>query len=387
MQEPFVDLRLGDVHEVLRSFPADYVQTVITSPPYWGLRNYSAGSQEIGSEPTFEQHVDTILDVMAEVKRVLRPDGTVWFNYGDRYNTHNSGERGKGIVSVHRETRDDWKNGDLIGMPWEIAFALRDQGGWILRSDIVWHKNNPMPESITDRPTRAHEFLFLLAKNRKYFYDHEAIKEPYAEVTKAEAKIDYHGQDTKDYSGAGAQSPSSSKRRILESIKNGTGRNKRDVWQIPVQPYKGGHFATFPEALVEPCVLAGSSGGGQCRACGSPYRRVVEREPIPDEIKRKFEDARAKTARDTGRTDGHTNYKPNFRRATRTTGWEPGCECGAGVEPQIVLDPFLGSGRAGIVARRLGRSFIGSELNEDYLGQAWGNILSVEPPQQDEEAA
>jgi DNA modification methylase len=365
MQEPFVDLRLGDVREVLRSFPADYAQTVITSPPYWGLRNYSAGSQEIGSESTFEQHVDVILDVMAEVRRVLRPDGTVWFNYGDRYDKHDN----------------------LMGMPWQIAFALRDAGDWILRSDIVWHKNNPMPESVQSRPTRAHEFLFLLAKNRKYFHDHEAIKEPYAEVTKAEAKIDYRGQDTKDYSGAGAQSPSSSKRRILESIKNGTGRNKRDVWQIPVQPYKGGHFATFPEALVEPCVLAGSSGGGQCRACGSPYRRVVEREPVPDEIKRKFEEARVKTARDTGRTDGHTNYKPNFRRGSRTTGWAATCDCGAEPEPQIVLDPFLGSGRAGIVARRLGRSFIGSELNEDYLGQAWGNILSVEPPQQDEEAA
>jgi len=403
--DPFVDIRIGDVREVLDTLPAQSVHMGVTSPPYWGLRNYQAGSQEIGSEPTFEQHVEVIVDVMARVHRVLRNDGVFWFNYGDAYarsETAGVKKEGSSKERLNIEQRKslgipgDCKDGDLIGMPWQIAFALRDWG-WYLRTDVIWHKPNAMPESVTNRPTRSHEYMFLLSKSKRYFYDIEATKEPYAESTLKEARTDYTGQETKDYANANAQLPSASKRRILESVRKGGGRQKRDVWadptavwSIPVQPYRGGHFATFPERLVEPCILAGTSGGGCCGACGVGYRRLVEKEPIPDDVKAKFEEARARTAADTGRTDGHTNYRPNFKRGTKTIGWQPACDCVydgpnsevapiVDAEPCVVLDPFCGSGRAGMVARRLGRSFIGIELNVDYAGQALENIYGVEP--------
>lgn len=364
--EPFVDVLVGDVREQLALLPDNFVQTCVTSPPYWGLRNYGVEGQ-LGSEPTIDEFVEHMVTVFREVKRVLRPDGSLYLNLGDCY----AGSGRGGSI----------KPKDLVGAPWLVAFALRADG-WYLREDIVWHKPNPMPESITDRCTRSHEYIFHLTKSPRYYYDHEAIKEPYAEDSEQayRAGKKYNGKAQKDYASAKAQDPSESKRRMMESIANGTGRNKRDVWIIPVQPYRGGHFATFPEALVEPCVLATSSQAGQCATCGAPWKRVTEKEPIPDEIREKFEAARIKTAEDTGRTDGYTNYKPNFRRATTTIGWTPTCACEADPEPQIVLDPFTGSGRTGIVARAHGRSFIGVELNPDYAAQAERNIAGEQPP-------
>jgi DNA modification methylase len=368
MRDPVSEILIGDVRSALDSLPAQSVHMGITSPPYWGLRNYSAGNLEIGSERTFAEHVSVIVDVMRRVRRVLRDDGVFWLNYGDRY-----AERG------------------LMMMPFQIALALQADG-WYVGCDVVWHKPNPMPESVTKRPTRAHEFVFLLAKSDRYYYDVEATKEPYAASTIKEAQSEYTGEETKDYATAKAQQPSASKRRILASVRKGGGRQKRDVWAdesavwtIPVQPYRGGHFATFPERLVEPPILAGSSGGGACGFCGAPFTRVVEREPIPDEIKARFEAARARTKADTGRTDGHTNYRPNFTRGSTTIGWQPGCDCAGMYQlsaedidevkvPCTVLDPFAGSGRAGIVAKRLGRSFIGIELNVEYATQAIENI-------------
>ena len=409
--EPFVDILVGDVRAGLAQLPDNFVQTCVTSPPYWGLRDYGVNGQ-IGSEKAVDEFVQTMVDVFEQVRRVLRPDGSLYLNLGDGYsgsgrggnpiaNTKQSTNKGSLSVGVlyGREQADReiererikqqnrlLKSGgikpkDLIGSPWLVAFALRN-AGWYLREDIVWHKPNPMPESITDRCTRSHEYIFHLTKSARYYYDHEAIKEPYAEDSEQayRAGKKYEGKAQKDYAGAKAQDPSESKRRMMASIQNGTGRNKRDVWIIPVQPYRGGHFATFPEALVEPCILATSSEAGQCSTCGTPWHRVVEKEPIPEEIRQQFEDARAKTAAATGRTDGHTNYKPNFRRGSTTVGWAPACGCNADPEPQIILDPFTGSGRTGIVARRLGRSFIGTELNPDYAAQAEANIAGAEPP-------
>ncbi len=408
IRAPTIDIYCGDVREVLRQLPEHTVQVVVTSPPYWGLRNYGVEGA-LGSEKTVEEYVANLVEVFTEVWRVLRDDGSVYLNLGDCYagsgrggnpdaGTKQGTNRGSQTVGVlygrdhggreqeRRRIREQIENQkasglrpkDLIGVPWRVAFALRDWG-WYLREDIVWHKPNPMPESVVDRCTRSHEFVFHLTKSDRYFYDHEAIKEPYADATLYEADHSYGGTETKDYEGAKAQKPSASKRRILASIKAGTGRNKRDVWTIPVQPYRGGHFATFPEKLVEPCILAASSEGGECSACGAPYRRVTEKEPIPDEIKAKFEEARARTREATGRTDGHTNFKPNFRRAVRTVGFAPSCKCGVDPVPQIVMDPFLGSGRAGIVAKRLGRSVIGIDLNPDYVLQAMQNIEGETP--------
>jgi DNA modification methylase len=397
--EPWVDVRCGEVREVLAQLPEKSVQVVVTSPPYWNLRNYGAQVGMLGSEATPDLYVAAMVEVMEGVRRVLRDDGTVWLNLGDcyahdiPYQVPDSKHKDVGN-GAPRHIPSGLKKGDLIGIPWRVAFALQ-AAGWYLRSDVIWFKPNPMPESVRTRPTRAHEYLFLLSKSQTYYYDIEATKEPYADSTQKEAAAAYRGQETKDYAAAGAQAPSATKRRILEAVKRGGGRQKRDVWKveegavwtIPVQPYRGGHFATFPEQLVAPPILAGSSGGGQCAGCGTPTTRIVEREPIPQEIKDAFEAARVRTAEATGRTDGHTNFKPNFRRASSTLGWAPGCDCAEKVgrvhwhllnEPQIVLDPFVGSGRAGMVARKLGRSFIGIDLNEGYVAQALTNILEVD---------
>lgn len=276
------------------------VQCVVTSPPYFGLRDYGSASQ-IGLEPTPAAYVASLVTVFREVWRVLRDDGTVWLNLGDSYNSaaqFNAQFRdGLGVEAKRYSegVRGDWaghrpmiaglKPKDLLGIPWLVAFALRDDG-WYLRSDIIWSKPNPMPESVTDRPTKAHEYLFLLSKSERYYYDAAAIAERGSDALRVQVEQGYDGEGLKDYAAAGVQNPSSVKARIIAGARkrlplaqhkqaalgqNGTGylgtndpfltRNKRSVWEIPTQPYAGAHFATFPEALVEPCVLAGSRLG------------------------------------------------------------------------------------------------------------------------------
>ena len=225
---------IGDVRTAMQSIPDQSVQTCITSPPYWGLRDYGEGDQ-IGLEETPEQYVDQMVQVFREVWRVLKDDGTLWLNIGDSYagnmsRASNNGRAGFGSEreGVFSRMPDGLKPKDLVGIPWRLAFALQADG-WYLRQDIIWHKPNPMPESVTDRCTKSHEYVFLLSKSRQYFYDHEAIKEPVAEITNSSS--------------------------LYET------RNKRDVWTVATKPYKGAHFAVMPEALVEPCILAGSAAG------------------------------------------------------------------------------------------------------------------------------
>ncbi len=222
---------LGDVRERLADLADDSIQTCITSPPYWGLRDYGNANQ-LGAEADPRDYIATMVDVFREVRRVLRPDGALWLNLGDSYYNNFGGgsasmttgnatavrQKGRRNVPKH----DTLKMKDLIGVPWEIALALRNDG-WYLRQDIIWSKTNPIPESVTDRCTKAHEYLFLLTKSPRYFFDHNAIKE---QATSQDGQ-----------------------------------RNKRSVWSIPVRPFKDAHFAVMPEALVEPCVLATSRVG------------------------------------------------------------------------------------------------------------------------------
>lgn len=297
------------------------VDCCITSPPYWGLRSYPSEWQ-IGLEASPDLYVASLVAVFAEVWRVLNDDGTVWLNLGDSYSGSGKGPSNEGskqrtnagsLIMNHRnpaqfasgQAPTQWlsvpqglKQKDLVGIPWRVAFALQADG-WYLRSDIIWSKPNPMPESVTDRPTKAHEYLFLLSKSERYYYDQAAIYEPYAESTLREVEDGYDGLGLKDYAAAGVQNPSDTKRRIIDSVrkrqdrKNDThvdhrkagvnewdkrgrldreshhgrigdviGRNKRTVWTIPTMPYAGAHFATMPEALVEPCILAGCPLGG-----------------------------------------------------------------------------------------------------------------------------
>ena len=250
---------VGDCIESMRTLPAESVHTCVTSPPYFGLRDYGAAGQ-IGLESTPDEYVAKMVEVFREVRRVLRDDGTVWLNLGDSYANDGKwgGETGGKQAYLDDSNRKRVGRGkrttglkakELVGIPWRVAFALRADG-WYLRQDIIWSKPNPMPESVTDRCTKSHEYIFLLAKSRRYYFDHEAIKEPSVRGA-AGSKFD---------SGKTAvhQLNRSSKKNHIE---DGT-RHKRDVWTVTTKPFKGAHFATFPPDLIEPCILAGAPLGG-----------------------------------------------------------------------------------------------------------------------------
>ena len=260
---------LGDCLEQLRAVPANSVQCCVTSPPYFGLRDYGHPGQ-IGLEPTPDDYVARMVAVFAEVRRVLTEDGVCWVNLGDSYASNQSTQGGCSPKSTlgggggryrtgskneaaylktqTRKIEHELKPKDLIGIPWRVAFALQADG-WYLRQDIIWHKPNPMPESVADRCTKSHEYLFLLTKSARYFYDADAIKEP---VTRGYAGSDFRSGKTAIHL----------MNRVSQSDRiEADTRNRRSVWTIPTQPYTGAHFAVMPPALVEPCILAGSRPG------------------------------------------------------------------------------------------------------------------------------
>jgi DNA modification methylase len=408
----------GDVLDVLRWLPGGIVQTVVTSPPYWGLRDYGVPRQ-LGLEKTPEEFVAKMVEVFREVRRVLRDDGTLWLNMGDCYasagGTGHQGKHGdrcnrthtqrtlkrrvtrpgpnmKGTVQEASLRADEagrlttgLKPKDLVGIPWRLAFALQADG-WYLRSDIIWAKPNPMPESVTDRPTKAHEYIFLLAKSERYFYDAEAIKEPvqYGD----HPRNGRHGDDIQapgqhKQSGLTKIRRSGNKERVLGSGRgrpdshlggnvpwtdlNGK-RNKRSVWPIHTEPFPEAHFATFPTDIPRLCILAGTSEKGTCVACGAPWERVTEK------IKT-FQSGSGRSGNPIAGKNGSTcqgggdtgDIRKGPVTTTITTGWRPGCKCPAAVRPCLVMDPFHGAGTSMMVAQDLGRRYIGVELNEDYI--------------------
>ena len=285
----------GDCRETLCGFLPNSARMCVTSPPYYGLRDYGGEDNQIGQEQSPEEYINQLVEVFRQVKKVLTDDGTLWLNIGDSYYNYRPG-KGQALVkqTVSRTKQDlpdkcakrankleGLKEKDLIGIPWMLAFALRADG-WYLRQDIIWHKPNPMPESVKDRCTKSHEYIFLLRKNKKYYYDNNAIKEPAKDWgTRDRTNGKYHNEGTglQPHSGLNKSYPT---------------KNKRSVWSITNKPYKGSHFATFPPDLIEPCIKAGS--------------------------------------------------QPN----------------------DIILDPFMGSGTTAMVAKSLGRDYIGCELHQDY---------------------
>ncbi len=367
----------GDVIACLRSLPDACVQCVVTSPPYWGLRDYGVEGQ-IGLEPTPEEHVEKIVEVFREVKRVLRNDGTLWLNYGDCYagsttgadrppepgHTHEDNGRVKtGQENKHRRPDAGLKPKDLVGMPWRIAFAMQADG-WYLRSDIIWSKPNPIPESATDRPTKSHEYVFLLTKRPRYFYDADAIREPYAESTFKRAKSVNNAAARKDNGTAINQRGLSAEQqtKAYSKVTETGGRNKRSVWHIATQSFSEAHFATFPEALVEPCIKAGTSERGACPECGAPWRRVVEKGGGTTGAS--WHDHSNDLVR--GQVGPASSAPRDYY--LRNIGWQPTCTCGREETiPCVVLDPFGGSGTVANVARDLGRSSILIEINPEYV--------------------
>ena len=252
----------GDCRRTLCAFLPKSARMCVTSPPYYGLRNYGDEQYQLGQEQTPEKFIDNLVNVFKEVKNVLTDDGTCWVNLGDSYYNYRPG-RGQGLakqtVSTTKQDLPDvcprrgnrlegLKEKDLIGIPWMFAFAMRADG-WYLRQDIIWHKPNPMPESVRDRCTKAHEYIFLFSKQKNYYYDNEAIKEPAKDWgTRDRTQGKYHNPGT-------GLSPHTGLTKSYEK------RNKRSVWSVTKKPYKGAHFATYPAELIEPCILAGSEQG------------------------------------------------------------------------------------------------------------------------------
>jgi DNA modification methylase len=351
------------------------VHCVVTSPPYWGLRDYGI-SDQLGLEPTPEQYVANMVAVFREVRRVLRADGTVWLNLGDSYATRLEGHGGfgewqtggnpkppAGTISTRKRERGNLKPKDLCGIPWRVAFALQADGWW-LRSDIIWSKPNPMPESVTDRPTKAHEYLFLLTKSARYYYDADAVRED---------SLDLHGGGQPRYSIKTTKAYKAGTNEFID-YERGSGRNRRTVWHIATAPYSGAHFATYPPALVEPCIKAGTSERGVCPECGKPWERVVEKSKPPDEV---FTNTAQPSDnyvsggswRGGGKGSGQKLTKWMSENPTTTLGWQRTCECGTMEPPQpaTILDPFAGSGTTLQVARALGRNGVGLDLSLEYL--------------------
>ena len=255
-------IREGCAQAVLPSIDAGSVQCCVTSPPYWGLRDYGCTGQ-IGLEDTPAAYVERLVEVFREVRRVLADDGVLWLNLGDSYNSnpsnqHSSNVRANGSKAVGRRQKREapgLKPKDLVGIPWRVAFALQDDG-WYLRSDIIWSKPNPMPESVRDRPTKAHEYLFLLTKRARYYYDADAVREANSPTA------NNRGRRRDGTANRAASRRDSASISLSDNSRfDGAGRNRRSVWTVAPRPYPGAHFAVMPPALVEPCIKAGSRKG------------------------------------------------------------------------------------------------------------------------------
>ncbi len=449
----------GDVRERLSDLPDRSVHCVVTSPPYWALRDYGTATwdggekdcphrapatgptqnkgnnnrwgrpfavvcglcgarrvdAQLGLEPTPEEYVASLVAVFREVRRVLRDDGTLWLNLGDSYAVGTVGRsdddslprpKGGHLVGTSspgmqgtRTRPFGLKPKDLVGVPWRVAFALQADG-WYLRSDIIWSKPNPMPESVTDRPTKSHEYLFLLSKGPRYFYDTEAVREPAqsgpsdlrkmaeskdrigglvkeqtdpllkaSALTNIGRKRSVGGRPLGTWPGIGPKHGQSDNHKSdYEPMEAHAGRNLRSVWTIATEPYPGAHFATFPQKLVEPCVKAGTSEHGVCPECGAPWVREV----VVD-----YRDAPGGSRRHSGaHVKGIGEMRTNDRalKDVTTTGWRPTCKHNAEPVPATVLDPFGGSGTVAVVAERLGRKSILIELNAEYVGQAMERV-------------
>ena len=419
--------------QTMRRMPDKFVDSVITSPPYWGLRDYNtepiiiggdlncehewggeicqkdnrgtqgstlAGGEhhfrldslrgsfckkcgawrgQLGLEPTPELYVQHLVEIFRGIRRVLKDDGTVWLNIGDsyagswgNYGARNGNQRSRIAERWHRPAYEDshygWnglpptvnvpglKPKNLIGIPWRVAFALQAEG-WYLRSDIIWAKPNALPESVKDRPTKSHEYIFLLTKSAKYYYDAEAIAEPIECGSRAFSRNNSQARkrdDGKVWKGltSGRQDDYYEKVRAGEVTK----RNKRDVWIVATKSFRGAHFAVFPEDLIEPCMLAGVPQF-VCKKCGKGREKIFE--------KKEYEKHNTEN-RDLalyGENAHRSKHSPPVH--SMIIGFTD-CGCNVGFEPGIVYDPFMGSGTVAKVALRAGRRFIGSELNPEY---------------------
>ena len=434
---------VGDAREKLRELPAESVHCCVTSPPYWGLRSYKGDPGMIGLESTFDEHLERLVEVFREVRRVLRPDGTLWLNYGDAYA---GGGRSSGAGGRQHGSKQDTNPGtfgsvphasvfgckpkDLMMMPARVAMALQADGWW-LRSKVIWHKPNPMPESITDRPTSSYEEMFLLTKSgsplfwkhrahdgvrvapeadyvwrnrdtgeevaiepadwrellserstpvsvvklwrrvnlwdgHDYFYDADAVKVPSVRA----GCIPGGDPDRMSQSGSGNNITNTARMRSTPVASHA---NLRNVWTIPTHSYQKAHFATFPPALVEPCIRAGTSERGVCAQCMAPLVREVS--ATGGTVGASWHDH----SDDMGRGQRASQVTGDGSYQRTTAGWRPSCECGVETVPATCLDPFGGSGTVGLVADRLQRDAVLIEISPVYAQMARERITDDAP--------
>lgn len=399
----------GSAKEILATLDDKSVHCCVTSPPYWNLRDYQVEGQ-IGLEDTPEDFILRLVEVFREVKRVLRDDGTLWINIGDSYaatcknrTEKQAGARSniQGSLSSQSQSLKQkskivsgLKPKDLVGVPWMLAFALRADG-WYLRQDIIWHKTTSMPESVTDRCTKNHEYIFLLTKSSKYYYDHISIMQDAKNPIDDMRRLNAASWDDKTIPGelnnglrprkSDTFKRDNSKRGIsIVNQTKGTHRpdrndtfntgkaNKRSVWTVTPRAFTEAHFATYPPELIVDCIKAGSSEYGVCDSCGSPYKRLYKQRLVPGNkasFNSKPDDRDAQAdAQDAGSNRMKDGHKPEWINEVKQLGFVPSCKCpNTKRSPAIILDPFFGAGTTGIVARKLNRNFIGIELNKSYI--------------------
>lgn len=366
-------IHCGDSVEYLKSLPDNAVNCVVTSPPYYQLRDYGVDGQ-IGLEGSLSEYLAKLRPVFQEVRRVLRDDGVMWLNMGDSYNGYKANTGDSAFTGVRGNHNPESGRGlqdralpakNLFGVPWRLAFMLQDDG-WILRSDCIWHKPSVMPESVTDRPTKSHEYVFLLSKSQRYWYDADAVREPAINdgrtVTLGEKSLS-RGQDR----GRGIEPSGNGK---ATSVTVAPYRNIRTVWTLSAEPNSYAHFAAFPQKLVRRCILAGCPRE-VCAGCGAPYVREVEK--TGGTIGKSWHDHSddmGKGMMQVGGSLGEVGKKNGngYQRIDR--GFSPTCTCNASTRPGVVLDPFMGSGTTALVARAEGRDFLGCDLNPEYVAIA-----------------
>lgn len=363
-------IHCGDAVEYLKSLPDGSVNCVVTSPPYYQLRDYGVDGQ-IGLEGSLSEYLAKLRPVFQEVRRVLRDDGVMWLNMGDSYNGYKANTGDSAFTGVRGNYNPESGHGlqdkalpakNLLGVPWRLAFMLQDDG-WILRSDCIWHKPSVMPESVTDRPSKSHEYVFLLSKSARYWYDADAVRES-SDYGGKVVRLGEKSFGKRQAAGMGVEPHGSS---AHDTYTVPLSRNLRTVWTLSAEPNAFAHFAAFPQKLVRRCILAGCPRE-VCAECGAPYVREVEK--TGGTIGKSWHDHSddmGKGMMQVGGSLGEVGKKNGngYQRIDR--GFSPTCTCNASTRPGVVLDPFMGSGTTALVARAEGRDFLGCDLNPEYV--------------------
>ena len=372
---PTTRILVGDARERLRDLPDNSMHCVITSPPYWRMRTYGQQEGMIGLEETFDAHIENLLAVFAEVWRVLRPEGTLWLNYGDGYADDGKwGGQTGGKQAYHgdqpgrQRVRTGLKPKDLIMMPARVALALQDAGWW-LRSEIIWAKLNPLPESVKDRPSNAHEKIYLLSKQKTYFYDADAVRRPFRNKTQGMNAYEIEALSLGDN---GDDPDTSVPTDADDGCVDTTGTSLRNIWAMSTAAFPDAHFGTFPTVLAETCMKAGTSAHGACAVCGTPFERVTDQ----GEYGRRHQH-HSRLGEGNSKRGGHKEFEA--WEPPVTVGWESPCQCEADRVPCTVLDPFSGAGTVGLVASRQGRSSVLIEIDPKYAELSHDRLYEDSP--------